>query len=538
MHRTESDHGLAQILQLLPSEGEFCSVAKRHKLRENPLPIQELEQELEHRSRLMKLFFHAHDAQMQMAELVMHLSDPGMANWDKVESLAIHELFELKSFLYHYLALKTFLEKHKLQSLHPLPELSGLFRLLDPENNGLPLFRLSPAYSPKLHKLDEERLSCAHKLHEIRFADLEKAKKTLKLPTLKEDFILSRNQEARIQLLLNSKYYVISAESLANISFRLADSSAALKLKNKLNKLQQDIHSEEQVILQQLTQAIQNQLPELKQARSSTIDLVWDYMLAAYGEKYNCCIPAVYDPQHQYRGIKLKAAVNLPLKLVLEEQHRLYQPLDLDFKDHISLITGPNMGGKSTTLKTIALFCACAAKGIPVPADKALLPVFDHIYYNHAGDDHSETLSSFGREVVAFNTALHHGESTLFLLDEFAKGTNPEEGEALSLATIQYLQDMGFTLIAATHFSAPTKLNGIAHYSIRGISAKDFTRLKKLPKDNLQNMLKLLSEAMDYALIKLPAGQNPPQCAAQIAALLGLPPEILATADKFRKKDQ
>lgn len=537
MHRTESDHGLAQILQLLPSEGEFCSVAKRHKLRENPLPIQELEQELEHRSRLMKLFSHAHDAQMQMAELVMHLSDPGMAHWDKVESLAIHELFELKSFLYHYLALKTFLEKHKLQSLHPLPELSGLFRLLDPENNGLPLFRLSPAYSPKLHKLDEERLSCAHKLHEIRFADLEKAKKTLKLPTLKEDFILSRNQEARIQLLLNSKYYVISAESLANISFRLADSSTALKLKNKLNKLQQDIHSEEQVILQQLTQAIQNQLPELKQARSSTIDLVWDYMLAAYGEKYKCCIPAVYDPQHQFQGIRLKAAVNLPLKLVLEAQQRHFQALDLDFEQPISLITGPNMGGKSTVLKTLALFCACAARGIPVPANMALLPVFRHIYYNHESEEHSETLSSFGREVVSFNEALQHGDSTLFLLDEFAKGTNPEEGEALSLATLKYLQGMNYTLIAATHFSAPAKLKGITHYSIRGIGEKDFTRLESLPVENLKDRLKLLSEAMDYALVKLPEGKQPPQCAMQIASLLGLPETILKAAKAHRKKE-
>lgn len=538
MHSTESDHGLAQILQLLPSEGEFASLARRTKLREAPMPLAELRQELEHRKLLMVLFSAKPAVEGQLAEIITHLSDPGLAHWDKLEIPALHELFELKSFLHGYLSLMAFLTKHGLAKLHPLPELNELFRLLDPEGNGLPVFRLSPRYSPLLQKLDEERLQCVQQLQATRHRDLEKAKKELKLPTLKEEFLLSRHQEDKLQVLLKSKSFLISAESLANISFRLADSPAALKLKSKINKLQQSIRDEEQSVLSMLGKAIKARLKELKTARNSTMELVWDYLLAAFGVKYHCCIPQVYDPHLKFKGIKLSAGVNLPLKLHLEAQQRSYQALDLDFTNRISLITGPNMGGKSTALKTIALFCTCAAKGIPVPAAKALLPVFAHIYYNHEGDEHSETLSSFGSEVVSFNEALQHGDSSLFLLDEFAKGTNPEEGEAISLATIKYLQDMGFTLIAATHFSAPTQLCGIAHYSIRGISAHDFARLKKLPQDNLKNMLKLLSEAMDYALVKLPAGQNPPQCAVQIAALLGLPSEILTTADKFRKKDQ
>lgn len=536
MLNTNQNQGFLLLIQLLGGEGDFVSLAKRHKLREDLPELKIVRQELEHRSKLMRLISADPSTRRELGDIIAHLPDPGMAHWDKTDVLALHELFELKSFLFHYLNMVAWLESKHLQDLHPLPELKALFDLLDPEGNALPVFRLSPCYSPKLQQLDLARAEMVQKLHTTRLHDLEKAKKDLHLPTLKEEFVLSRNSGERLQLIMDSKYFVISAENLANYSFRLADSSAALKLKTRLNKLLQDIKAEEHTVQQSLTKEIRKHLPQLKQARTGTVELVWDFLLADFGVRHACCIPEVYDPQQGYQGIIIKQGVNLPLKLFLEEKQRQFQALDMSFRNRISVITGPNMGGKSTVLQTLALFCQSAARGIPVPAQKAVLPLYRNIYYNHDSGEHSETLSSFGREVVAFNLALKQPGSSLILLDEFAKGTNPEEGEALSLATIKYLQESQHTLVAATHFSAPAKLQGVAHYNIRGVAAHDFAKLEKLPAEGLKERLSLLSQMMDYALEELPEGAEPPKCALQIASLLGLPEGILKHARRTAKK--
>jgi len=536
MLSTNQNQGYLQLVRLLGGDGDFASLAKRHKLREELPELEIVRQELAHRHKLMQLISADASAGRELSDIIGHLPDPGMAHWDKTEVLALHELFELKSFLFHYLHLVAWLEHRQLQDLHPLPELKGLFDLLDPEGNALPVFRLSPRYSPKLQRLDLVRAELVQALQITRQKDLDKARKALRLPTLKEEFVLSRNAGEKLQLVMDSKHFVISAENLANYSFRLADSSAALKLKAKLNKLLQDIKDEEHAVQQRLTAEIKKQLPRLKQARIGTMEIVWDYLLADFGVRYACCIPEVYDPLSGYRGITIKQGINLPLKLNLEEKQRQFQALDLNFYNRISVITGPNMGGKSTILQTLALFCQSAARGMPVPAKKAMLPLYHNIYYNHDSGEHSETLSSFGREVVAFTLALKHPGSTLILLDEFAKGTNPEEGEALSLATIKYLQDGQHTLVAATHFSAPAKLKGVAHYSIRGLSSRDFAKLEKFPADDLKERLAMLSRMMDYSLVELPEGSEPPRCALQIASLLGLPEGILKHARTTRKK--
>jgi len=321
-------------------------------------------------------------------------------------------------------------------------------------------------------------------------------------------------------------------ENLANYSFKLADSPIALKIKQEIESLRNAIAEEETCILQNLSNKVQACISDLEIAYHSTGELSWDHCLAEFSIQYGCCIPELlpwYDDR--FPGISITAAANLPLKLYLETHNRSYQALDFSFSNDANLITGPNMGGKTTALITLGQLCSLAALGIPLPAKQATLPIYDHVYYNHNSNDNSENLSSFGREVVAFNAALQKKGRTLMLLDEFAKGTNPAEGEAICLAVIKYLSATAHTLVAATHFTAPAKLEGIAHFSIKGIGEKDFSHLQMLPEGDMKSRLKLLSEAMDYALISLPGTSNPPQCAVKIATILGLPKEILEIID-------
>ncbi len=120
------------------------------------------------------------------------------------------------------------------------------------------------------------------------------------------------------------------------------------------------------------------------------------------------------------------------------------------------IITGPNTGGKTVTLKCIGLFAAMAQCGLFVPAAYPLrLPVFDGIYAD-IGDEQSieQSLSTFSAHMKSIIYALRHaGKRSLVLFDELGAGTDPQEGSAIAQAVLQELGERGCHLVATTHIS-------------------------------------------------------------------------------------
>ncbi|MDY0152282.1 MAG: hypothetical protein RBS43_08435 [Candidatus Cloacimonas sp.] len=520
---------LNKLYNLIEAKGELCSAVKRHKLAKSPQNIEALRTEYTHIQRLKDLFQMDKITAAKLDNLFSHIQDLAVNHLLNAAELELHEFFELKNFLWHYGQLRDVLCDSGLGSMHSLPDLGNLFCLLDPEGNNLPTFRISPLYSADLRDTLDKLQKLSLNLKQTREIDLKQARAELELPTLKEAFVISRNRQDMLSKVLRCKYFVLSSENMANYSFQLADSPLALSLKSDLQVVSEAIQDIESEIKDMLRQKVQACAKELKEAWHSTSELAWDYTLAQFAMKYSCCIPELLDfaEEEKFPGIQLEGAINLPLKLFLEDIQRAYQPLDISLDNAANLITGPNMGGKSTALITIGQACALAARGIPIPAKSARVPIYAEIYYNHDTGENSETLSSFGREVVSITLALRRGGRKLILLDEFAKGTNPAEGEAICMAVIKHLQTTPHTLISATHFTAPAKLKGIAHFTIKGIDAEGFARLESLPDTSLEARLKLLSAEMDYSLVSLPDGEIPPQCALRIAAILGLPTQIM-----------
>ncbi len=144
------------------------------------------------------------------------------------------------------------------------------------------------------------------------------------------------------------------------------------------------------------------------------------------------------------RTLKPKGGTVVPITVELDDQHRQV------------IISGPNTGGKTVALKTIGLLALMAQSGLPVPAERAELPIFDAVFAD-IGDYQSieQNLSTFSAHVTNINFISHRvsGDS-LVLLDELGSATDPEEGAALAVSIADYFRQAECLSIVSTHHTA------------------------------------------------------------------------------------
>ena len=516
--------GVPQILELIEAEGEFLQSVKKEYLTEYPEDYYDYSLLSIHYKNLELIMekLSSHKSKLKtMLELLAFIPNLEFPLHKNVKILTVHQLYEIKEYIYYYNQLYYFLEKQDwLDIFGDLKDLTEFFEILDPEGFGLPIFVISSAYSDEIGDILNKQLKLIQELKESHTQLLEKAKKELQIPYLKDSFTVSRAETELADRIIHSPYFVLTAENVANYSFALADDEHCLELKKKINNLQEKLEAEEHYVLQELTDIYREWESEIFLSWLSLRRGAWKILLSNFAFKYNCSIPVVWHK----KAIIVKKAVNLPLKRHLESMGRKYQPVDYEFSGSVSLLTGPNMGGKTTVLKTIGQFCTLLHYGIPLPCESAELPLFKHIWYNQSETDNNADLSSFGREVVSFTQAIQQSGTNLFLLDEFARGTNPIEGELFVSAVLQYLATTRNMSIAATHFSAPTMLPKVTQYSIAGLN---LNKIKSQNPRDANERLKILNEAMDYSIKRLKKNEAPPLNAINVARILGMPEEIL-----------
>ncbi len=517
--------GVPQVLELIPARGALQGVVKRRFARIGGVDESSLDSLWYYTGKLMNELRRAQFRE-GLRNILESFPAPFTPTNQEERALQPHELFLFKEFCWHYGKLRYFVLEHSNAKFLPWPELESLFYLLDADRSELPVFHLSPAYDGKLQELSEQKRLLLAEIAKERALHLQQASRELELPGLKEEFILPRSRKDLCAAVLRCGHFITVGESFANLTFRLDDSAPVLALRRKLERVEHGIREREEIVLRMLSRKIRARHKDIATARETLEFCTWLCMLADFARVHNCRIPS-----HSGAGIHIRGAVNLPLKLHLEERGLKYQPLNLSFEYPGNLVTGPNMGGKSSMLRTLGQLCVLAVMGIPLPCKEAVLPRFKTVWYNQDDADGADDLSSFGREVVSFVSALEEDAPALFLLDEFAKGTNPNEGGALVAAVLKYLVAAGIWVLAATHFSAPALLPGTAQYSIPGIDGADavFQKARFLPPEK---RLKLLSEAMDYRPHRIYRGQLPPRCAISIARLLGMPDGVLDRIDK------
>ena len=144
------------------------------------------------------------------------------------------------------------------------------------------------------------------------------------------------------------------------------------------------------------------------------------------------------------RTLKPKGVAVVPLTVELDGEHRQV------------IISGPNTGGKTVALKTIGLLALMAQSGVPVPAERAELPIFDAVFAD-IGDYQSieQNLSTFSAHVTNIDFISHQATAqSLVLLDELGSATDPEEGAALAVAIADYFRRAACLSIVSTHHTA------------------------------------------------------------------------------------
>ncbi|WP_073507696.1 endonuclease MutS2 [Streptobacillus notomytis] len=145
---------------------------------------------------------------------------------------------------------------------------------------------------------------------------------------------------------------------------------------------------------------------------------------------------------------------------------------DLDENDKVMLITGPNTGGKTVTLKVAGLFTLMALSGLAIPAsDKSIIGMFDNVL-SDIGDEQSieQNLSSFSSHVRSISEILNEATSkSLILLDELGSGTDPSEGAAFAMAIIDHILERKIKALITTHYSQ-VKAHAYTHSGIKSAS--------------------------------------------------------------------
>lgn len=223
---------------------------------------------------------------------------------------------------------------------------------------------------------------------------------------------------------------------------------AVVKLNNDLKELYAKEQEEIQVILARLSEETAQYIEEIRTDYRILTDLDFIFARGALAFSMNASRPLLNTDGRIH---------------IREGRHPLLDPkkvvpITVSLGDDFSLliITGPNTGGKTVSLKTVGLFTLMGQSGLHIPArDRSELAVFKQVYAD-IGDEQSieQSLSTFSSHMTNIVSFLHDvDENSLVLFDELGAGTDPTEGAALAIAILSYLHGRGIRTMATTHYS-------------------------------------------------------------------------------------
>src|SRR5439155_5428073 len=276
--------------------------------------------------------------------------------------------------------------------------------------------------------------------------------------TVQEELVTIRGERFVIPVKVEQKRRVQGVVHGASSSGQtvFVEPLKTIEQNNELVRLLDEEQAEIHRILLEMTRRIGEDADAILAAVEVLSELELQFAKARFAEDYNCvsalCDDAspsrliLHNARHPLleRNLKAKGGSVIPTSIELERERREL------------VITGPNTGGKTVVLKTVGLLALMAQSGIPVPADRADLPVFDAVLAD-IGDYQSieQNLSTFSAHVTNIDfisrTATDH---SLVLLDELGSAHDPDEGAALAVAIAGHFRNIGCMSVISTHHTS------------------------------------------------------------------------------------
>ena len=258
----------------------------------------------------------------------------------------------------------------------------------------------------------------------------------------------------------NGRYCLpVKAEAKSQITGMVHDQSssgstlfiepmAVVNLNNELKELSIKEQDEIAVILATLSAKAGEYIPAIETDYQILTELDFIFAKAAYALEYNGITPH-FNTERKIRILKGRHPMLDTKKVV---------PIDISLGSDFDqlVITGPNTGGKTVSLKTVGLLTLMGQAGLPIPSgDRSELAVFDDIFAD-IGDEQSieQNLSTFSSHMTNIIHILKEAnEHSLVLFDELCAGTDPTEGAALAVSILSYFHSRGIRTMATTHYS-------------------------------------------------------------------------------------
>ena len=326
--------------------------------------------------------------------------------------------------------------------------------------------------------------------------------------TIRNDrFVIPVKQEYRSQI----KGFVHDISSSGSTVF--IEPMSVFEANNAINNLKVDEATEIERILQSLSSLLFPYTNELLSDIESIGMLDFIFAKAKYSNSIKGITPNINDTKYinliKARHPLIDSSTVVPITINIGKDYSLL------------IITGPNTGGKTVSLKTVGLIEAMACSGLNIPADeKSSIYVFDEIFAD-IGDDQSiaDSLSTFSSHMKNISNIVNNATSeSLILVDELGSGTDPLEGANLAMSILEYFKNKNILTLATTHYQELKKY-ALATDGVQNASVEfDIEKLKPTYK----------------LLIGIPGKSN----AFAISEKLGLKKEIIESAQNLlNKKD-
>ena len=392
-------------------------------------------------------------------------------------SLSIYELLSISSLLTCANRAKAY-GRHAENTELPDDSLDGMFRALEPltpVNNEITRCIISEEEvaddaSPGLRHVRRQMKITADRVHTQLNSILNSSRGML------QDAVITM-RDGRYCLPVKAEYRsqfsgMIHDQSSTG-STLFMEPMAVVKLNNEMRELEIKEQKEIEMVLASLSLSLAPYIEQIAMNFQLLSKLDFIFAKAALSKHYNCSMPKFN--QRGYINIKDGRHPLLDPKKVVPINVYLGKDFDL------LIVTGPNTGGKTVSLKTVGLFTLMGQAGLQIPAfDGSELAVFNEVFAD-IGDEQSieQSLSTFSAHMTNIVKILEQADSnSLCLFDELCAGTDPTEGAALAIAILTFLHNMKCRTMATTHYSelkvfalsAPGVENACCEFNVETLS--------------------------------------------------------------------